>query len=165
MEFEFEIKGQPHKIIMEQKEGKTFIESSDKKVEIDYKEISENCFSLLIGQESYTIYHARSKEKLYVSIQGEEYIIEPIKKAKGKIGIDLPEHAENIIFAPMPGKILKISVKEGDKVRKKQSLLIVEAMKMEHDVRAPFEAIVAKVYFSEGQMVDTDSPILELQKE
>jgi biotin carboxyl carrier protein len=165
MEFEFEIKGQPHKITLDKKEGKMYIESDDKKIEIDYQEISENCISLLIGKEHYTVYHARAQGKCYVSVQGEDYIIEPVKKARGKAAADLGDHAENIICAPMPGKVLKLMVKEGDKVRKKQSLVIVEAMKMEHEVRAPFDATVTKVNFSEGQMVDTESPIIELQKE
>jgi len=59
---------------------------------------------------------------------------------------------------------LKIKVNAGDRVTKKQSLIIVEAMKMEHDIRAPFDAIVTKINFSEGQIVDTQSPIIELEK-
>jgi biotin carboxyl carrier protein len=65
----------------------------------------------------------------------------------------------------MPGRILKIMVSEGEKVKKKQSLVIVEAMKMEHEIKSVLDGIVKKVNFQENQMVDTEEPIMELEQE
>ncbi|MCJ7577768.1 MAG: biotin/lipoyl-binding protein, partial [candidate division Zixibacteria bacterium] len=66
---------------------------------------------------------------------------------------------------PMPGKIVKILVREGDKVRKGQGLVIVEAMKMENEIRSPGAGIVKKINFKEGNLVDTADLIIELEPE
>jgi biotin carboxyl carrier protein len=165
MELEFEIKGQTHKVSIEKKDGKTFIDFGNKKLEVDYQNISENCLSLLLENESYTVYHTKSEGKRYIFIQGEQYIIEPSKKTKGKATAEASEHGEKSICAPMPGRILRILVKPGEKVRKNQSLAIVEAMKMENEIKSPFEGVVKKINFKENQMVDTEEPILDLEKE
>jgi biotin carboxyl carrier protein len=55
-------------------------------------------------------------------------------------------------------------VKEGDQVEPKQRLVIVEAMKMENPVVAPFKAEVVKINCSEGQPVDADTLLIELNE-
>jgi len=62
----------------------------------------------------------------------------------------------------MPGKILKINVKEGENVKRGTVLLVVEAMKMENNIVAGTDAIVEKLNVSEGEMVDTDKQLILL---
>lgn len=71
--------------------------------------------------------------------------------------------AKDKIFAPMPGKIVKLLVAVGDTVEAKQQTVIVEAMKMENPVLAQAKGTVKAVNFVEGDQVDTDSPIIELE--
>jgi biotin carboxyl carrier protein len=66
------------------------------------------------------------------------------------------------IFAPMPGKIVKIMVAVGDKVEIKQPMVIVEAMKMENQVNSRAKGTVRAVNFKAGDQVDTERPIIEL---
>lgn len=67
------------------------------------------------------------------------------------------------IFAPMPGKIVKIMVEVGDNVTEKQPMVIVEAMKMENQVNSRAIGKVKAVNFSVGDQVDTETPIIELE--
>jgi len=67
------------------------------------------------------------------------------------------------IYAPMPGKVVKLLVGEGDEVTEKQPLVIVEAMKMENQVNSAANGTVKKINFSDGDQVDTDTPIIELE--
>jgi len=69
------------------------------------------------------------------------------------------------IFAPMPGKIVKLLVKEGETVAEKTPMVIVEAMKMEHQVNAAAAGVVKKINFADGDQVDTETPIIELEIE
>lgn len=66
------------------------------------------------------------------------------------------------LFAPMPGKVIKVNVKEGDKVTRGTILVIVEAMKMENNIVATHDGIVEKVAVNEGDMVDTDVQLVVL---
>lgn len=66
------------------------------------------------------------------------------------------------IYAPMPGKIVKLLVREGDQVTEKQPMVIVEAMKMEHQVNSAAAGMVKKINFADGDQVNTETPIIEL---
>lgn len=66
------------------------------------------------------------------------------------------------ISAPMPGNILKVLVKAGDNVKKGQPMLILEAMKMENEIVATRDAVVASVNVTEGSTVDTGASLVVL---
>ena len=63
-------------------------------------------------------------------------------------------HGEYIIRSPMPGKVVNVLVKKGDKVEKGQTVVIVSAMKMESEFKAGKEGIVTEVKVQEGETVD-----------
>ena len=73
------------------------------------------------------------------------------------------DNQEGSLFAPMPGKVIKVNVSEGDKVKRGSILLVVEAMKMENNIVASHDAIVEKIAVKEGDMVDTDVQLVVLE--
>lgn len=103
--------------------------------------------SLQISQEG-MLFHMRRYDKLVDS----ELIIEE----GGKDG------AADKLSSPMPGKVIQMNVKAGDKVKKGDVLLIVEAMKMENSIIAPHDATVEEVYVEQDVMVDRNMPLLKL---
>jgi len=72
-----------------------------------------------------------------------------------------PESGE--LTAAMPGLVLKLAVAEGDQVTRGQSLLILEAMKMEHELRAPRDGRVKRITCTAGSMVSSGVPLIELE--
>ena len=58
----------------------------------------------------------------------------------------------------MPGKVIKVNVAEGDEVRKNQTLVIVEAMKMENEIKTASMGVVKKIYVAAGDLVDAEQP-------
>lgn len=71
----------------------------------------------------------------------------------------------NGLAAPMNGTMVSVLVVAGDKVEKDQPLMIMEAMKMEHTIRAPADGIVESIYFNEGEMVDGGAELLAFTAE
>ena len=67
------------------------------------------------------------------------------------------------IRAPMPGKVVKVMVKAGERVQPSQGLVVVEAMKMENELRAPREAQVKAVHVAEGQAVEAQEPLVTIE--
>ncbi len=67
------------------------------------------------------------------------------------------------LVAPMGGKIISISVKNGQKVKKGDILLVYEAMKMENDVEAEEDATVKRVLVTTGEVVGTEAPLIEFE--
>jgi biotin carboxyl carrier protein len=66
------------------------------------------------------------------------------------------------LAAPMPGKVVKVLVKVGDKVTAGQGVVVIEAMKMENELRAPRDATVLQVHVAEGNAVEGQQPVLTL---
>lgn len=75
-----------------------------------------------------------------------------------KTNIELGE-----MVSPMPGKILKVSVKVGELVKKGSEVVIIEAMKMEHSVKAVKEGIVEDIFYKDGDLVDGGVELLSIK--
>jgi acetyl/propionyl-CoA carboxylase alpha subunit len=73
------------------------------------------------------------------------------------------EEAETRLTVPMPGRVVKLLVQPGDEVRAGQGLVIVEAMKMENELKAPRAGRIAAVHVSEGAGVEKGTLLLELE--
>ncbi|WP_369902902.1 pyruvate carboxylase [Bacillus manliponensis] len=69
----------------------------------------------------------------------------------------------NHMNATMPGTVIKVVVKEGDEVKKGDTMAITEAMKMETTVQAPFSGVVKKIYVKDGEAIQTGDLLLELE--
>ena len=67
------------------------------------------------------------------------------------------------LTAPMPGKVFKIMVKTGDTVKAGQTLLILEAMKMEHAIKSSKDGVVKKLLFKEGDLVQAGKALAEVE--
>ena len=68
--------------------------------------------------------------------------------------------AGEVVKSPMPGNILKINVTVGQKVNEGDTLLVLEAMKMENEVAAPRSGTVAQIIVSKGAVVETGAPLV-----
>lgn len=68
--------------------------------------------------------------------------------------------AGEVVKSPMPGNILKINVTVGQKVNEGDTLLVLEAMKMENEIAAPKAGTVAQIIASKGAVVETGAPLV-----
>lgn len=74
-------------------------------------------------------------------------------------------HRQHGLTAPMPGLVLKVLVRQGERVRAHQTLIVIEAMKMEHAIEAPHDGIVKKLHCAEGGRVAEGASLVELEQE
>ncbi|MBN4072789.1 acetyl-CoA carboxylase biotin carboxyl carrier protein subunit [Crocinitomix catalasitica] len=80
-----------------------------------------------------------------------------------KMGLhDEDENAGLILKAPMPGRILDVLIKEGDSIEEGDSLLVLEAMKMENVLRAESVGVIQKILISKGDNVDKNQLLIEI---
>lgn len=167
MELEFNIENKSHKLQLEFKDGRYKISLDDEEYAVDSTPISDNCLSLLVNGKAFTVYFAEANGKKYFSIGGEQFCIEETKSeasAASGAGATAVDEAP-VAASPMPGKVVKILVREGDQVEQGQGLVIVEAMKMENEIKSPVKGKVEKVNFKSGDLVDAAQPIIELEPE
>ncbi|MFQ5721811.1 MAG: acetyl-CoA carboxylase biotin carboxyl carrier protein subunit [Candidatus Aminicenantales bacterium] len=165
MEYEFLVEGQIHRLSLEKKGEKFIFSDGNKTLEADIQLTGSNIISILIEQRSYKIYFVKDKDKRYVYVDGRQFLIEKAERAAedfNQAGSEKAESDNLMVKAPMPGKVIKINVSEKEKVRKNQTLAIVEAMKMENEIKSSVEGFVKRIYVSPGDLVDSDKPLIEL---
>jgi len=125
-------------------------------------------------------HHGEAQRPFYVSVDGisEEVIIETLneievsgEKSNGKkkaaaeatgSGRPRPSH-EGCVVTAMPGTIVDVKVKTGDKVKAGDGVLVIEAMKMENEIQAPISGVVVGIHVKKGDSVAPDETLVEIQ--
>jgi biotin carboxyl carrier protein len=98
-------------------------------------------------------YHARTAKGVWVFVNGASYFVEEKNKSTQAQATGSTQ-ANGTVLSPMPGKVFKLFVKMGDVVKAGQDLLIIEAMKMEHNLTAPFTGTVISCPIKQGDSVE-----------
>lgn len=97
---------------------------------------------------------------VHFAFDGETYVVDVAEKgARAKV-----RHRDHSTEAPMPGVVLKILVKQGDVVAKGAPLMILEAMKMEHQIVAGHDGTVVSVNCNEGELVQPGVELITLSE-
>lgn len=124
--------------------------------------LGDGLYAVDVNGRRVVVAAAFGKDSCYVDI--DSHLLEIREASEDGFAGGAGDHAaiKDKIFAPMPGKIVKIMVKVGDAVIEKQPMVIVEAMKMENQVNAKAAGTVKAVNFKAGDQVDTETPIIEL---
>ncbi len=130
------------------------------------KNITHNYVEFEIKEAEYKVYISGNDSGEYqLSYDGSDFFItRPDILGDGDGSYLNQEEDEGSLFAPMPGKVIKVNVKEGEKVNRGKILLVVEAMKMENNIIASQDSIINKLNVTEGDMVDTDKQLVVLDE-
>lgn len=165
MEFEFLLNDVLQQISLEKKEDFYVFFDGEKTYEADIQQISPHQISVLIADVSFRIYTAKDKDRRYFLIDGQQFIVkEPTEQVEDfRKGEERTSEGTFLIKAPMPGKVIKICVSEKDEVRKNQTLAIVEAMKMENEIKASVDGTIKEIHVTVGDLVDSEMPLIELE--
>jgi biotin carboxyl carrier protein len=164
MEYEFLIDGELKSLALEQKGSGYIIRDGRLDLEADIHAISPNTLSMIINGQSQTIHFARDKEILYLFYNGSHFAVQEPSSEGAVVSATGSKSREDMlkISTPMPGKVIKVCVEEGEEVREKQTLVIVEAMKMENEIKAELNCRVKKIFCLSGDLVDVTTNLMEL---
>ena len=124
-------------------------------VEADAVRISRGAYSILLGGRSLEVTTEETSNGLLLRANGREFQVEILdprswRRGRGE-GIELEGRQQ--LIAPMPGKIVRVLVAAGQQVNAGQGLLVIEAMKMQNEIRSPKSGTVEKLA-REGQTVN-----------
>jgi biotin carboxyl carrier protein len=131
-------------------------------LDADVAEIAPNTLSILIRGESHEIRVARSSDGLLKIQTGlREFTAEVTDQRswRGRRLAHVEAEGRQQITAPMAGKVVRVLVKSGEKVEVGQGLLVVEAMKMQNEIRSTKSGTVERLLVQEGQTVNASETL------
>jgi biotin carboxyl carrier protein len=119
---------------------------------------------LVPGGSSHEVTLSVGQEGRLLALVGSTPVSVGLNGRRGRPGAGLPHGGDGPqrITAPMPGKIARILVAAGEVVHARQPLIVVEAMKMENELRAGHDGTVARVHVAEGASVDAGALLIDL---
>jgi biotin carboxyl carrier protein len=122
-------------------------------------ERSPGAATITLNGRRHRVLIAKARDRIFIACGPASFEFVPIEetRARGARGLAAPE-----IVAPMPGKVLRIAVNEGDRVDVGDAIVVLEAMKMETTLSAESPAVIKKIRVSAGQMVDHGAVLVEL---
>ena len=129
---------------------------------VDVREVAPGRFSLLLGGQSFEVHVEEWSGRYRVHTRGADVLaaVEDPRRWRGRgrggAGTDGPQE----VTAPMPGKVVRVLVEEGEKVAEKQGLVVVEAMKMQNEIPSPKQGVVEKVLVRAGDTVEHGSGLV-----
>lgn len=125
--------------------------------EADAIEVARGVYSILIGGQSLEVRVEESGPGLRVHAGGEEFhaeVIDPRQWRQRRGSAAVAEGRQQVV-ASMPGKVVRVLVKTGDAVEAGQGLVVVEAMKMQNEIRSPKTGKVERLLVTEGQAINS----------
>lgn len=141
---------------------------NDKLISGDFLKINDYQFHILYNNKSYNVdvVKLNAEEKTMTlkinSIKFNLSLKDKYDELLHNLGLDnLATKKVSEIKAPMPGMVLNVLVKEGDVVKKGDTLIILEAMKMENSLKSPTDGIIKKIAIIKGVAVEKNQLLIQ----
>ncbi len=153
MKFNLSIDGEKKEFDIIEKEGGFELESENRKKSFTINKLWGR--NLLIKDENNKIYDVfvdKLEEGHCVFFKGRSFVIRNATSRKKSGGFDI--EGEVVIKSPLPGQIKKVFKNINDEVEEGDSILVLEAMKMENEIKSPKKGIVTSISVKEGDSVD-----------
>lgn len=141
--------------------GKSYrVTLENKNVDVEILRAENGKLELLIDGERVTAYVSSDNAKRWVTINGRTFVLTKSSGAKRRgAGGDQASG----LAAPMPGLVRSVNVAEGESVTKGQTLMVLEAMKMEIRIHAPMDGVVKSLAVKVGQTVEREQELIVVE--
>ncbi|HEY2990190.1 MAG TPA: biotin/lipoyl-containing protein [Candidatus Binatia bacterium] len=133
---------------------------------VDGKKTGLTNYSLIVDNRSFEVDVDTSEDEYRVLVDGRSYRIHLLDERRMRVGglqAGIEVQGRQHVSVPMPGKVIAVLVSEGDKVERGQGLVIVEAMKMENEVRCPINGEVKKVRVKTGDALEAGAILVVVE--
>jgi biotin carboxyl carrier protein len=163
LKYEVLLAGKTRVVEFTQQNGARKISLDGNPLDANVVEVAPNVFSVLLNGDSHQVRIAlRPDGTLTLHTGLAEYHAEVTDQRswRGRRHGAIEAEGRQQITAPMPGKVVRLLVKQGDSVEAGQGLLVVEAMKMQNEIRSPKSGKIEKLFAIEGQPVNSGEVLL-----
>jgi acetyl/propionyl-CoA carboxylase alpha subunit len=155
MTYDITIDGKNHRLDLNRQEGSWTCRLDGREVEVDAVLARPDVLSLRIGNQAYEVKCERVGGDLHLWVGSVRFAAEvrDPRSLRGRVRA-VDDHGPKKLTAPMPGKIVRVLVSQGDEVETGAGVLVVEAMKMQNEIKSPKKGTIQKILVSEGAAVN-----------
>jgi biotin carboxyl carrier protein len=157
MTYDVIVDGKSHRLELTRGERTWLCKVDDQLIEVDAALTARDVLSVLVGGDAYEIKRERSLQgDLHLVIGSARYAVDvqDPRSLRTRRAAGGAEAGPQRVAAPMPGKIVRVMVAEKDEVKAGQGIIVMEAMKMQNELKSPKDGRVQKILTSEGSTVN-----------
>ena len=134
-------------------------------LQADWVVVQPGVYSLLFERKSYTVHVAKDNQEYIVTVGEDRFQIKLTGPRRYRLQASPLSATEGNreISAPMPGKIVRVLVREGQAVEAGSGILVIEAMKMQNEIASPQNGRVIRILVKEGATVETRQKLMEVE--
>jgi biotin carboxyl carrier protein len=163
MIFDTLVEGRTVRVELRGREGRYEVKLDGRDVVVDVLERGD-FMSLILDGRSYDVGLEKTPEGFRVVFPDDVLHVELTQGARGDMPLGKRAHSgPSRVSAPMPGRIVRLLVAAEQTVKAGQGLVVMEAMKMENEIRAPRAGRVRETFVREGQAVEAGAPLVVLE--
>jgi acetyl/propionyl-CoA carboxylase alpha subunit len=162
VQYEIHVEGRARQLQIVRAGNRFQVSLDGRESTVDAARVDPQTLSLLVGSVSYEVRLTPDPltRQIGVSVDGVPLTVSLNGRRRWGRKDDAAGSGPQRIAAPMPGRILRLAAAPGDRVEPRQPLVVIEAMKMENELRASRAGIVAELHVQEGQLVDAGALLL-----
>lgn len=155
MIYDISIDGENHRLELNQVEGQWACRLDGREIAVDAVLARPDVLSMRLGNKAYEVKCERVGSEMHLWVGSVRFSAE-VRDPRSLRGRDRAgdEHGPKKLTAPMPGKVVRVLVSQGAEVEVGTGVLVVEAMKMQNEVKSPKKGRVQKILATEGAAVN-----------
>jgi biotin carboxyl carrier protein len=153
--YEIAIDGKSYRLDVTQAEGRWSCRVDGREVEVDAVLARPNVLSLRLGNKAYEVKCERVGADIHIWVGSERFAAEvrDPRSLRSRIR-STDDQGPRKLTAPMPGKVVRVLLAQGAEVEAGSGVLVVEAMKMQNEVKSPKKGTILKILVGEGTAVN-----------
>ena len=171
MQYAVEVNGRVRQVAVRRREGVLVVEVDGQPWTIDAAQVGGHGLSLLVSRVGRTFSHdvtltgdaATGHTNVYLGPFVVPVALNGRKRSGRKEDGAHSGSGPQRLLAPMPGKVVRVLVKQGEPVQARQPIAVIEAMKMENELRAGRDGTIAEIHAHEGMSVDAGALLIIIQ--
>lgn len=156
MTYEVAIDGKTHRLELERSDMGWTCRLDGRAIDVDAVLPRPNVLSLRIGNKAYEVKCERVASDVHIWVGSRRFAAEvrDPRSLRGRSSV-VDQHGPKKLTAPMPGKVVRILLAAGTEVEAGTGILVVEAMKMQNEVKSPKKGVLQKIMVTEGAAVNS----------
>lgn len=155
MTYDVALDGKNYRLELNQVEGRWSCRLDGREIEVDAVLARPNVLSLRIANKAYEVKCERVASDVHIWVGSRRFAPEVRDpRSLRSRGRSVDEHGPRKLTAPMPGKVVRILLAQGSEVEAGAGVLVVEAMKMQNEVKSPKKGTIQKITVAEGAAVN-----------